>query len=72
MNTDKTFEFVKGLWDESVVKTLCDYIRIPNVSPSFDKEWKTNGLLDQAAELMVKWVESQKVPDLSMRVCANI
>jgi hypothetical protein len=24
-----------------------DYIKIPNTSPTFDPEWKTNGLLEK-------------------------
>ena len=48
--------------------TLSDYIRIPNVSPDFDPEFLTNGLNDQAMELLVNWVKEQDVAGLSLEV----
>lgn len=35
----------------AIVKTLSDYITIPNVSPAFDPDWSTNGTLDKAVQL---------------------
>ena len=31
--------FVSAQWDDAVVPSLTDYIRIPNKSPAFDKDW---------------------------------
>ena len=31
---------VEHVWDDSIVPTLEDYIRIPNQSPLFDPDWK--------------------------------
>ena len=39
-------------WDESIVPTLSDYIRIPNKSPLFDPEWEAHGHMRRAAELL--------------------
>lgn len=38
-----------------------DFISIPNLSPSFDPDWNENGLLEQAAEHLKSWSESQDV-----------
>ncbi len=43
-------------------------IKIPNVSPLFDPHWKTNGLLNKAAELFVGWVKQENVPHLEIEV----
>jgi len=42
-----------------------EYIKIPNLSRAFDKEWLTNGLLDQAAEHIRKWAEDFQVEGLT-------
>ena len=51
MDNAKTQQFVSSAWatDNCIVKSLEQYITIPNISPSYDPEWATNGLLDQAA-----------------------
>ena len=52
MDSKKTADFVKREWHENVVPSLMDFIRIPNVSPSFDSAWDTNGLQLQAFDLV--------------------
>src|SRR5438067_439837 len=58
MDGAKLKNFVNKLWDESVVPSLTDYIRIPNKSPAFDKDWATNGHMDKAVALMEGCEES--------------
>ena len=48
MDCKKAADFVKKEWNENVIPSLMDFVRIPNVSPSFDAEWDTNGLQLQA------------------------
>ena len=47
--------FIDRLWDEEVVPTLVDYIRIPNKSPAFDPDWAAHGHMDKAVELLEGW-----------------
>ena len=47
--------FIGRLWDEEVVPTLVDYIRIPNKSPAFDPDWAAHGHMDKAVELLEAW-----------------
>jgi acetylornithine deacetylase/succinyl-diaminopimelate desuccinylase-like protein len=47
--------FIDRLWDEEVVPTLVDYIRIPNKSPAFDADWAAHGHMDEAVELLESW-----------------
>ena len=49
--------FVDKMWDDEIVPTLVDYIRIPNKSPAFDKDWAAHGFMDQAVDLLVAWAK---------------
>ena len=61
-------EFVLQEWTSSCIPTLEEYIKIPNLSPTFDDAWATNGLMERVVDLFVSWVESKKVPGLSLEV----
>jgi acetylornithine deacetylase/succinyl-diaminopimelate desuccinylase-like protein len=56
------------MWNESIVPTLHEYIRIPNKSPAFDRDWKEHGYMDDAANLLVKWVAQTDITGLTHRV----
>ena len=43
MNHEQLSAFLGKEWDSSIVPALSEYIRIPNQSPNFDKDWATNG-----------------------------
>lgn len=45
-----------------------EYIKIPNLSRAFDKEWASNGLLEKAAEHIKKWAEDFGVKGLTTEV----
>jgi acetylornithine deacetylase/succinyl-diaminopimelate desuccinylase-like protein len=68
MNSDQTRSLVEETWTSSIVPTLENYIRIPNQSPLFDPEWKSNGHMDRAVALARSWVESQQVKGLTIDV----
>lgn len=68
LNAEQTSEFVAKRWDDSIIPILEEYIRIPNVSPMFDKDWATNGHLDKVIELFTNWVKEQKIPGLQLEV----
>jgi acetylornithine deacetylase/succinyl-diaminopimelate desuccinylase-like protein len=47
--------FIDKLWDDEIVPTLVDYIRIPNKSPAFDPDWAAHGHMDKAVDLLEAW-----------------
>ena len=55
MNSDQLKTFVDKMWDESIVPSLVEYIRIPNKSPAFDPKWEEHGYMEQAVSLMEGW-----------------
>jgi acetylornithine deacetylase/succinyl-diaminopimelate desuccinylase-like protein len=68
MNTEQLLRFVGEVWDKSIVPALCEYIRIPNKSPHFDKEWEKHGHMDAAAELMRQWCEANALPGMKTEI----
>src|SRR5712671_7639015 len=59
MDLGKLKSFVSGLWDDAVVPSITDYIRIPNKSPAFDKDWAQHGYMDDAVKLMERWARER-------------
>ena len=68
MDCKKAADFVKKEWNENVIPSLMDFVRIPNVSPSFDAEWDTNGLQLQAFELVTKWAKAQNLENCKIEL----
>jgi len=68
MDNAKVLAFSNQVWDESIVPTLCDYVRIPNKSPNFDPDWEQHGYMDQAAELMAEWCRKQPIKGMSVEI----
>ena len=64
MNVEKTSALIDRSWDESIVATLMDYIRIPNKSPAFDPAWEAHGHMEQAVQLMRRWAEAHSLPGM--------
>jgi len=46
-------------WDEEIVPTLVEYIKIPNKSPAFDREWAAHGYMDDAVALFERWARAK-------------
>ena len=63
-----TSSFVSTFWDEHIVPTITDYIRIPNKSPSFDANWEANGHMEEALQLSLAWLEKHPVPGMKVDV----
>lgn len=60
--------FVDGVWDASILPALLDYIRIPNESSAFDRQWKAHGHMDRAVALVADWCRARAIPGLQLRV----
>jgi acetylornithine deacetylase/succinyl-diaminopimelate desuccinylase-like protein len=68
LDADATRKFVAEVWDSAILPTLSEYIRIPNKSPAFDPEWKANGHMDKAVDLIAAWCKGRKLPGLTLEV----
>jgi len=59
---------VERLWEESVVSELIEYIRIPNKSVAFDREWQAHGHMDRAVARFEAWARRQPLKGMTLEV----
>src|SRR5438045_2995330 len=55
MDNTKLQKFVETFWEDSILPSITDYIRIPNKSPAFDAQWVEHGYMEDAVKLMEAW-----------------
>jgi acetylornithine deacetylase/succinyl-diaminopimelate desuccinylase-like protein len=68
MDATKTRAFVEQTWNDSIIPTLLEYIKIPNQSPAFDPQWREHGYMEAAVDLVVNWVRAQGLRGLQLEV----
>ena len=59
---------IHACWDERIVPAMMDFIRIPNESPAFDREWRAHGHMERAVELARSWVADQDLRGCKVKV----
>jgi acetylornithine deacetylase/succinyl-diaminopimelate desuccinylase-like protein len=59
---------VDRLWQESVVSELVEYIRIPNKSVAFDRDWQAHGHMDRAIARFEDWARRQPLKGVTLEV----
>jgi acetylornithine deacetylase/succinyl-diaminopimelate desuccinylase-like protein len=59
MDISKAKGFVDTTWTNSILPQLVEYVRIPNKSPLFDPDWETNGHMEAAVQLMLRWAQAE-------------
>ena len=55
--TEATAKWVEEQFAKTIVPTLVEYIKIPNKSAMFDPDWRKNGHMDRAVELLAGWAK---------------
>ena len=55
MDTNRLKQFVETFWEDSILPSITEYIRIPNKSPAYDPHWAEHGYMEDAVELMESW-----------------
>lgn len=68
MNIKAIKEFVDTTWDDTIVPSLVDYIKIPNKSPDFDKDWQQHGYMEQAVTLIANWCQQHAATGMQLEV----
>src|SRR5207248_5743940 len=59
---------VTETWTKEIVPTLCDFIRIPNVSVPFDPGWSEAGHMARAVALVADWLRSRPIDGATVEV----
>lgn len=65
---DQNINYISQLWDESIVPSLMEYIKIPNKSPQFDQDWRQHGFMDQAVNLIANWCKEHAIDKMKLDV----
>ena len=55
MDTNRLKQSVGTFWDDAILPSITEYIRIPNKSPAFDAKWAEHGYMEDAVKLMEGW-----------------
>ena len=57
-NAQKLCDFIEQQWQNEILSSLCDYIKIPNKSPHFDAQWEEHGYMEQAVNHIADWCKA--------------
>lgn len=61
-------DFVSTAWDETVLPSLSDLVKIPAVSPAFDPDWATSGHLDAVVAHVHDWIAAREIAGAHLEV----
>jgi acetylornithine deacetylase/succinyl-diaminopimelate desuccinylase-like protein len=61
-------EYIASKWEKDIIPTLMEYIKIPSLSPMFDKQWETNGLMAQAVQILLKYAKAQTIAGMTIEL----
>jgi acetylornithine deacetylase/succinyl-diaminopimelate desuccinylase-like protein len=59
MDSTRLKQFVDPFWEDSILPSITEYIRIPNKSPAYDPQWVEHGYMEDAVKLMEAWARQQ-------------
>jgi acetylornithine deacetylase/succinyl-diaminopimelate desuccinylase-like protein len=68
MDNKKTADLIGKIWDDSIIPQLCEYIKIPNKSPTFDPDWEKHGHMQRAVQMLEAWVRKQPIKGMQAEV----
>jgi hypothetical protein len=56
MNQDQIIDYIEQFSETDIIDRLAEYIKTPNKSPMFDKDWQTNDHMREAMTHVMDWV----------------
>ena len=68
INTQALYDFVEAQWQNTILPSLWDYIKIPNKSPHFDAHWQENGWMEQAVNHMTTWCKMHGPSEMHLQI----
>jgi acetylornithine deacetylase/succinyl-diaminopimelate desuccinylase-like protein len=68
MDNKKTAEFVNKEWDDTIIPTIAEYIKIPNKSPHFDPDWEKHGHMETAVQMLEAWSKKQPIDGMTVEI----
>ena len=68
MDLEKLRRDIERHWEDSILERLQAYVRIPNRSPVFDREWSRHGHMERAVDLVAEWCRAQPFAGLQVEI----
>lgn len=68
MNSENNSQYINKFWDQAIIPTLMEYIKIPNKSPMFDPNWQAHGHMDRAVNLIANWCQQHAVENMQLEI----
>ncbi|MFO0759450.1 MAG: M20 family metallopeptidase [Byssovorax sp.] len=68
LNAADALAFAERVWEDEIIPSIADYIRIPNKSQAFDPKWREHGHMERAVALIEAWCKAQPVRGLTVEV----
>ena len=68
VDLDRLMARADELWEESIIPSLSDFIKIEALSPSFEPNWREKGELDATIDLFIKWLAEQELEGMEYKV----
>ena len=59
---------IAQFWDDAIVPSLVEYIKIPAKSPHFDPAWQKNGYIEAAVQLADQWCRKHALPGMKQEI----
>lgn len=70
-NAEEAKAYIEKVFEESLIKSLSDFITIPNLSRGYDEHYATNGLLEKAANHIRDWVLQLGISGLTSEIITH-
>lgn len=68
MKQQQLMTYVDQYWDNHITPSLMEYIKIPNKSPQFDKDWQKHGHMEKAVNLIANWCKQHAPANMTLDV----
>ena len=68
LDATRARSFIDGAWKDSILPALVEYVRIPNKSPAFDRDWASAGHMEKAIRLAEDWARRNAPTDARIEV----
>lgn len=68
LNPQALQAFIEEEWQEDILPSLCEYIKIPNKSPTFDPKWVEHGYMEQAVLHITQWCQAHALPGMQLEI----
>lgn len=68
LNVQRLHKFIDTEWENDIIPSLCDYIKIPNKSPHFDAKWQEHGYMEQAVTHVADWCKAHAPKNMQLEV----